>query len=137
MQLKYIRHWILFSTFSFLYGFGTWLVELLEGSKISSTEHIDFGVALIFYGFIVGSFVFGVIMFPLTLIIEKFFNKLLIKMIIFLAVGYSFGKLLFGIIFYSEHVQDYNLYELTSVFVFIGISFIYTFIDSYTYRKLI
>ncbi|SET47462.1 hypothetical protein SAMN05216389_11240 [Oceanobacillus limi] len=137
MQLKTIRYWILFGSFSILFGFGTWLVELIEGSKITTSEHIDFGIFLIFYGCIGGSFLFGVIMLPLTIIMERFFNKLVIKMIVYSIVGYYFGKFVFGVNFHGEHVQIYHLTEVTSILIFMGIGLLYAWIDRCSYHKLI
>ncbi|MRG86044.1 hypothetical protein [Salinibacillus xinjiangensis] len=135
MQSKHTRYWILFICFTTLFGIGTWLVELMEGSKIHTTEHIDFGLVLILYGGIGGSVVFGIFMLPLTFTMQRYFNNMLIKMMVYLTVGYFMGRLIFRLSFQDEHVQYYNLSELSSVLVFMGAGLVYALVDNYTTHK--
>lgn len=130
-----IRYWLLLASFSILLGLGIWTLEAIEGSKIKDTLHTDFGILLLFYGFIVGVLISIIVILPLTHLIQRYIPNTVVRLIVYPILGLLLGKIVFQMSFLDLHVQEYELYELTSVIIFITVGFIYCIIDEYTYRK--
>ncbi|MDQ0242793.1 hypothetical protein J2S09_000329 [Bacillus fengqiuensis] len=130
------RYAILLLTFPLLVGFGVWLVEVIEGNKITTTEHIDFGVMNIFFGSIFGFVAYVISILPFTLLFEKFFNKPFAKFIVYTFIGYMIGRFVFEKSYLPHHVEEYHLNELTSILVFGFIGCLYAIIDIYTFNKI-
>ncbi|KGX85619.1 hypothetical protein [Pontibacillus marinus] len=129
-----VRYFILFIVFSASFTFGVWLLDVLEGSKITNTEHVDLNGGLLFIVWMFTWVLFGAIMVPLTLSIDKFINHVVIRVLIYSLVGYLFGMVVFHRSF--EHIQTYELNEMTSSLIFLGVGLLYAITDQYTYRKV-
>ncbi|QHE51565.1 hypothetical protein [Pontibacillus sp. HMF3514] len=126
------RYFILFLVFSVSFTFGVWLLDALEGSKITTTEHVDLIGDLLFYVWMFSWILFGVIMVPLTLGIEKFMNYAMIRMLIFPLTGSFLGMVIFQRSFDVKHIQTYELNEVTSILIFLGVGLLYAMTDQYT-----
>ncbi|MGM7635289.1 hypothetical protein [Bacillus sp. Hm123] len=127
------RYTILGFLFLILFGFGFWLLERIEGNKITTTEHVDFGLNLIWIGALYGFLIYILLILPLTILIERFFNKSLFKLFIFTFIGFFTGKIIFEKLF-SFFIERYNLTDLSSIAIFTIISLLYGIADIYTKR---
>lgn len=115
--------------FTCLFTIALWMVELVEGSKITTSEHLDYGLFLILVGAMLGFFIFFLTFFPITLLIERFFNHLSLKLIVFPSLAALGGKWIFGFMYVDWFIEGYNLNVEMAMVIFGLIGLVYGLVD--------
>ena len=126
--------WVPFIVLFALAGYG---VEAIEGNKIRTSEYLSLGIG--FYVFIMCSvaFVFYLVSFlPLTFVVNKFVNALLVKGIIFTFSGGVIGAIAFGKIYEARFIEEYNLNIMSAVSIFSLAGLLYALVDHAVRRNI-
>ncbi|WP_088103554.1 hypothetical protein [Halalkalibacter urbisdiaboli] len=117
--------------FTILFGLALWLLEIIEGSKITTSEHLDFGLFLVGLGALFGFFLFFLTFFPLTLFIQKFLNILAVKLVMFTTLAAWGGTLIFDAMYVDWFIEGYNLNVGMAMILYGIVGFIYAVADHF------
>ncbi|QST02658.1 hypothetical protein IMZ31_19100 (plasmid) [Pontibacillus sp. ALD_SL1] len=121
------RYWVLSLLFTLLFLCGIGVVEKLEGSKIKTSEHLEFGIGHLMVGSMISFVIFAALLLPLSLILRTLLSKLLI----YTGIGFLIGKWFFHFWYYDPFVKSYGLEEGTSIIVFMGVGTVYAYLEHY------
>ncbi|MBH5320398.1 hypothetical protein I6N90_21630 [Paenibacillus sp. GSMTC-2017] len=127
-----ILYGIKWFVFIILYSGAIIGLEVMEGSKITTTLHMglrDLGVSFIF---IVGTFsavAYFVTLLPLSILIRKFVRNRLLPIILYTILFSLSGKVIFHWLFGDDFSQAYELKIETALLIFGITGFIYSIID--------
>lgn len=128
------RHFFLALFFSIFTGFGLWIVERMEGSKITTSEYIDVSYFFIAFGSILAFPFYYISFFLLATLVEKVLNNnLYAKGIGYAAIGWFCGTFTFG--YEDRFIEGYGLQIETSILTFIVIGLLLASIDRYILKN--
>lgn len=118
--------------FTVLFVFAAYLLNVIEGTKIRSSEYIplsEFGMASIIY--IPFAFVCYVVLFlPLTIIVNKLITSLALKSIIFACVGGILGSFAFNGFYSTPYISEYLLNISSAIILFSVAGLLYCLVES-------
>ncbi|WP_282940517.1 hypothetical protein [Paenibacillus sp. RC67] len=131
------RHLFLGLFFSILTGIGLWILETIEGSKITTSLYIDVSYITVTFGSFLAFPFYFISFFVLGLLVDKFLNSnVFTKLFGYAGLGGICG---FGIFkkYYGEFfVREYGLNIETSILVFTCIGLILAFLDKFVKEKV-
>lgn len=128
--------WIPFGVLFAIAGFG---LEVLEGSKITTSEYMGLRDLGIIYLFVVGSIAFilyPISFLPLSFVLSKFVKSILLKLVFFTFFGGVIGAFAFNILYNFRFIEEYNLSILSAVSLFSFAGLLYALIENSVKRNI-
>lgn len=131
------RHLFLGLFFSFFSGVGLWILEIIEGSKITTSLYIDVGfIAVVFGSFFAFPFYF-ISFFVLGVLVDKFLNSnFFAKLSGYAGLGGICGYRIFQLYYDELFVREYGLNIKTAILVFTCIGLLLALMDKYIKEKM-
>jgi len=99
-------------------GIAAWLLEALEGDKIKSTEHMDFGVVMPIMTGMLFFFLYWIAFWPLTLLVERFAARWYAYAAAYVPLGAFLGWRDFHASYTPHLAEEYGLRIETAIALF-------------------
>jgi len=128
---------IMWPLFVVLFSVAVYGMELLEGNKITTTEHLglrDFGVFSVWILSMVAGILYPLILLPISWLTRKWVAIMPLRLFLYLSVGCISGSLLFRGLYEDRFIQEYQLNVNSAVIIFGVLGLIYATADHYTAR---
>jgi len=137
--LKHFKqHMIMWPLFVILFTVALYCMELLEGNKITTTEHLgllrDFGLFYLWMLSMVAALLYPLILLPLSWLTHKWVKIMPLRLVLYLLAGCGLGTFLFRGLYEDRFIQEYHLNMSSAVIIFGGLGLIYAMADHYTAR---
>lgn len=131
------RHLFLGLFFSIFFGLGLWIIEIIEGSKITTSLYIDVGyLTVVLCSFLAFPFYF-ISFFVLSVLVEKFLNgNFFVKLSGNAILGAVCGYVLFRNYYGDPFVREYGLNVGTAILVFTCIGLLLALMEKYLKSKM-
>lgn len=131
----------MWTSFAFLFTIATFGLELLEGNKITTTAY--YGLRNLGLTFIIFISLFSVILYlisflPVTIIVNKFINALMVRVIIYSIQGGIIGIWAFNKLYgFADGylIKEYDLDKNSAIFIFGIAGLLYALVDYYFKKK--
>lgn len=127
--------------FTILFTFAILGLEIFEGNKITTTEYYglrNMGIIFILFHFIIGLIIYPISFFPLSFLINKFLNILIVRLVIYSLIGVFSGIWTFNRLYGFADGYFINGYELnmSSAIIIFGVSgLVYALVDDVSANK--
>jgi hypothetical protein len=131
------RHLFLGLFFSILSGAGLWILEVIEGSKITTSLYLDVGYAAVVLGSFLAFPFYFISFFTLGLIVDKFLkSNFPSKLFGYAGLGGICGYEIFKLYYDELFVREYELNIETAILVFFCIGLLLALMDKYMKAKM-
>lgn len=141
--MKNLKHYlIMWIAFGVLFTIARFGLEVLEGTKITTTEFMGLRDLGLFFMFIMATFVFllyPISFLPLTIIISKFVKSLIVKVVIFTCIGGMIGVLAFKEAYSWQDdyfIVGYDLRISTAIIIFSIAGLLYALVENFLKNKV-
>lgn len=113
-------------------------LELLEGSKITTTEYYGFqniGFTFIVLMFLTACVLYPVTLLPISLLISKLVRGVLLRVLFYGILGVIGGIMMFNQLYNDRFIQEYGLNLSTAILIFGAAGIIYALLDHYLHKR--
>ncbi|GGD66011.1 hypothetical protein [Paenibacillus nasutitermitis] len=108
--------------FTLMAAVGLWVVESIEGSKITTSEYMDLTFYMVFFGAVLAFPFYFIVFCPIGIAVDKWLNRNLpIKLISYMLVGGVSGYYIFEMLYEVRFVEEFGLHSSTSIILFAAI----------------
>jgi len=137
LNTNFKHHMIMWPLFVVLFSVAVYCMELVEGNKITTTEHLglqDFGIYSLWLLSMVATLLYPLTLLPLSWLTHKWVKIMPLRVFLYLLAGCALGPVLFRGLYEDSFIQEYQLNVSSAVLIFGVVGLIYSIADHYIAR---